>query len=150
MNYNREGKCETRYEDGQLFEIEFYHDRKLEGAHKIWYINGQIYEDNFYHDDKLNGECKSWHANGMLWVKEFYQDGLVEGEHKYWNENGRLELHRFFRNGMVILPRFTLQCKHRLLRIRKWMYIRRFRFIPIIDQLLIPDLAKIIDYFIPS
>lgn len=138
---------ETMYDDGNLFEREFYRNGKLEGEHKIWYINGQLYKHDFYREDQLEGECKSWHDNGVLWVREFYCNGLRNGEYGCWDSDGRLFRYSFYRHEKLIVPCFTFQLKYTLLKIKTSYHKSRLSFI---NKFLISDLVKVSQYFIPS
>ena len=129
------------YENGQLWEQEFYRNGKREGECKIWYESGQLRIQSFWRDGKREGECKEWYENGHLGVQLFYRDGKVEGEHKFWYENGQLSL-QFYRDGHVIDPLFNFKKKWLFLRVKKYLHFKSH--VSVIRTYIISDLAKIL------
>lgn len=53
-----------------------------DGTHKIWYKNGQLGNVNFYKNDKLEGEQISYFESGNLWQSLHYVNGYEEGKQK--------------------------------------------------------------------
>ena len=87
------GYYKTYYENGQLNYIcsYTYTDDKKNGIYKRYYKNGQLYIICSYTDDERNGEYKSYHKNGQLKEICSYIDGKINGEYKKYNDNGQLE-----------------------------------------------------------
>ncbi|MBL0024076.1 MAG: toxin-antitoxin system YwqK family antitoxin [Saprospiraceae bacterium] len=72
-----------------------------DGTHKIWYKNGQLGNVNFYKNDKLEGEQISYFESGNLWQSLHYVNGYEEGKQKTWNDSARVINNFTVKNGKL-------------------------------------------------
>jgi antitoxin component YwqK of YwqJK toxin-antitoxin module len=62
------------------------------GEIKIYYKNGNLREVSYFKDDKLEGESKWYYVDGKLGLVSNWKNGNREGECKTYLSDGRIEI----------------------------------------------------------
>jgi antitoxin component YwqK of YwqJK toxin-antitoxin module len=102
FNFTLSSSLKKEYhENGELrFEGAVIESGK-EGTCKWYHDNGQLKEVNVWHNDLPNGKILMYHPNGKKSTEAIAINGIKEGEATLWHENGQVSEILYYTNNMI-------------------------------------------------
>lgn len=81
----------TYFEEGKIYEIEYFNEGKQTGKNNIYYEDGKTLKKEFsYKNDKAHGTYKFFAPNGKLQFQRYYHNGELLG-YSYEAQDGSLK-----------------------------------------------------------
>jgi antitoxin component YwqK of YwqJK toxin-antitoxin module len=86
----RQGKYQTFYINGQVYEDGQYINGEQEGKWMYYYSDGTVLRESYYKDGYPDSVWKDYHINGKLSSQVSYVEGKVNGEQVLYYEAGQV------------------------------------------------------------
>ena len=90
---------EEYHRNGQLKEIVYYKDGKIDGKNILYYEDGQVEEESYYENGELEGKRIFYYENGQVKQDSYYENGEFENKRFFYNEDGSISSEIDYDNG---------------------------------------------------
>ena len=103
-NGMKNGKAQTFYSTGELFEESDWLNGQETGVYRAYFKSGSPYLECQMLNGKRHGFCQTYFSNGRMELEAFYKEGLRQNVWNYYEEDGTLSYSLIYDLGKIQNP----------------------------------------------